>query len=137
MYHVILWLDEAGCGLDIVMTTDAPTHQTTLLSEADAVRLADVMRALASPVRLRILGLLRTRPTTVTEVSELLGTGQTTISNHLRLLRHLSLVTANRDGRHMYYTLFDQHVVELLDEAIGHLDHVPRVVVRDDPADDS
>ena len=96
------------------------------LSVADAERLAEIMQALASPVRLRILSVLRSRPSTVTELGERLELGQTTVSNHLRLLRHLSLVTGSRDGRHIHYALFDDHVTDLLDEAIGHLEHVPR-----------
>lgn len=84
------------------------------------------MQALASPLRLRILSALRGQPRTVTELGELLDAGQTTVSNHLRLLRHLSLVTGRRDGRHVHYALFDDHVSELLDEAIGHLGHLPR-----------
>lgn len=95
------------------------------LSATDAERLAEIMQALASPVRLRILSVLRSRPSTVTELSEQLEFGQTTVSNHLRLLRHLSLVTGRRDGRHIHYALFDDHVSELLDEAIGHLEHLP------------
>lgn len=84
------------------------------------------MQALASPLRLRILSALRGQPRTVTELGEFLDAGQTTVSNHLRLLRHLSLVTGRRDGRHVHYALFDDHVSELLDEAIGHLGHLPR-----------
>ena len=84
------------------------------------------MQALASPLRLRILSALRGQPRTVTELGELLDAGQTTVSNHLRLLRHLSLVTGRRDGRHVHYALFDDHASELLDEAIGHLGHPPR-----------
>lgn len=84
------------------------------------------MQALASPLRLRILSALRGQPRTVTELGELLDAGQTTVSNHLRLLRHLSLVTGRRDGRHVHYALFDDHVSELLDEAIGRLGHLPR-----------
>lgn len=103
----------------------ATDREAVTLSVADAERLAEVMQALASPVRLRILSSLSARPTTVTELSEQLQTGQTTVSNHLRLLRHLSLVTGSRDGRHIYYSLFDDHVTELLDEAIGHLEHLP------------
>lgn len=96
------------------------------LSVADAERLAEIMQGLASPVRLRILSVLRERPSTVTELSVRLAVGQTTVSNHLRLLRHLDLVAGDRDGRHIHYTLFDDHVTELLDEAIGHLEHLPR-----------
>lgn len=96
------------------------------LSAADAERLAEILQALASPVRLRILSVLRSQPSTVTELGTRLGAGQTTVSNHLRLLRNLSLVTGRRDGRHIHYTLFDEHVTELFDEAIGHLEHLPR-----------
>ena len=90
-----------------------------------AERLAEIMQALASPVRLRILSALSVQPSTVTELSEQLHIGQTTTSNHLRLLRHLSLVIGTRDGRHIHYSLFDDHVSELLEEAIGHLEHLP------------
>ena len=96
------------------------------LSAVEAERLAEIMQALASPVRLRILSALSARPSTVTELSEQLQVGQTTVSNHLRLLRHLSLVTGSRDGRHIHYSLFDDHVSDLLDEALGHLAHLPR-----------
>ncbi|WP_137844645.1 metalloregulator ArsR/SmtB family transcription factor [Microbacterium sp. 2FI] len=108
------------------MIGQTPPQSLGPLSIADAERLAEIMQALASPVRLRILSVLRSRPNTVTELSEQLHLGQTTVSNHLRLLRHLSLVTGSRDGRHVHYTLFDDHVTDLLDEAIGHLEHVPR-----------
>lgn len=111
----------------MVNTVRELTHRGACpLSATDAERLAKIMQALASPVRLRILSALRSQPSTVTELGEQLEVGQTTVSNHLRLLRHLSLVTGNRDGRHIHYALFDDHVTELLDEAIGHLEHLPR-----------
>ncbi|OAN41424.1 transcriptional regulator [Microbacterium sp. H83] len=105
------------------MTSDAGPEPAGL-SSADAEQLAEIMRALASPVRLRVLSLLASRPHTVAELSELLAAGQTTVSNHLRLLRHLNLVVGSRDGRHIRYALFDAHVKDLLDEAIGHVHHL-------------
>lgn len=103
----------------------APDQSPRVLSATDAERLAEIMQALASPVRLRILSALSAKPRTVTELSDQLQIGQTTASNHLRLLRHLSLVIGTRDGRHIYYALFDDHVSDLLQEAIGHLGHLP------------
>ena len=108
------------------MISEMPDQSLGPLSATDAEQLAEIMQALASLVRLRILNVLRARPTTVTELSDQLDLGQTTVSNHLRLLRHLSLVTGSRDGRHVHYALFDDHVTELLDAAIGHLEHIPR-----------
>ncbi|MBN9154742.1 MAG: helix-turn-helix transcriptional regulator [Microbacterium sp.] len=109
----------------VSVTAARATQFAGPISVANAERLAEIMQALASPVRLRILSALRIQPSTVTELGEMLQVGQTTLSNHLRLLRHLSLVSGSRDGRHIHYSLFDDHVTELLDEAIGHLEHLP------------
>lgn len=100
------------------------------LTEDDAEHLAEVMRALASPLRLRILSVLRDGPTTVTDLSQRLDAAQAAVSNHLRLLRHLSLVSGERRGRHIYYHLFDEHVADLLDQAVDHVTHLPH---RADP----
>lgn len=106
------------------MVSDRPGAGAEALSAADAERLAEIMQALASPVRLRILSALRVRPSTVTELGEQLGMVQPAVSNHLRLLRHLSLVAARRDGRYVHYALSDRHVEELLSMAVGHLAHI-------------
>lgn len=93
------------------------------ITDSEADYLAQVMGALASPVRLKILAYLRSGEHTVTSICQAINENQTTVSNHLRLLRHLSLVSGERSGRHIYYTLYDTHVVDLLDEAIGHFRH--------------
>jgi DNA-binding transcriptional ArsR family regulator len=49
---------------------------------------------------------------------------QSAVSHQLRLLRHLGLVVSERRGRQMIYDLHDPHVGELLEEAIGHSEHV-------------
>ncbi|WP_228545972.1 ArsR/SmtB family transcription factor [Microcella flavibacter] len=109
------------------MRISEENYQHEMLSKSDAERLAELMHALASPVRLRILSALRRGPFTVTELTDRLGVGQTTVSNHLRLLRHLSLVQGDRHGRSIFYSLFDEHVVDLLDDAVGHVGHLPRI----------
>ncbi|GAB3196988.1 metalloregulator ArsR/SmtB family transcription factor [Nocardioides hungaricus] len=100
-------------------------HRHRRLTSANAERLAEVMQGLASPLRLRILEMLRAGPATVTEICDEFDVSQASVSNHLRLMRHLGLVTGHRDGRHVHYSLFDEHVAELLDEAIGHIEHLP------------
>ena len=106
------------------MTRQRQPDNPTPLSTTEAEQLAEIMQALASPVRLRILSMLQSAPRTVTELCEQLSIGQTTVSNHLRLLRHLSLVEGRRDGRHVIYSLYDQHVEDLLNEATRHLHHL-------------
>lgn len=96
------------------------------LTEPDAAAVAEVMQGLASPARIRILARLLDAPCSVGELAEALGLGQPTVSNHLRLLRHLDLVTGRRDGRSVVYELHDAHVAALLQQVLEHVHHGDR-----------
>ena len=85
---------------------------------------AQTMQALATPSRLLILDRLRSSPLPVSELAEAVGMEQSAISHQLRLLRHLGLVVAERRGRQVFYALHDTHVGDLLDEAVGHVEHL-------------
>lgn len=93
--------------------------------DADAAeQIARTLQALAAPSRLLILSRLRADPATVTELTESLGLEQSAVSHQLRLLRMMGLVTSTRHGRHVVYSLFDQHVAALLDQAVYHAEHL-------------
>lgn len=93
--------------------------------DADAVaHVASTLQALATPSRLLILTELRRGPVAVTELADAIGMEQSAVSHQLRLLRHLGLVTGTRSGRSIVYELYDNHVAELLDQAIFHSEHL-------------
>ena len=54
------------------------------------------------------------------ELVESLGEKFSTISQRLRLLRAERLVKRRREGTHLFYTVADQHVVELIQNALAH-----------------
>jgi DNA-binding transcriptional ArsR family regulator len=56
------------------------------------------------------------------------------VSHQLRVLRHLGLVVGRRDGRSIVYDLYDDHVGELLEQAIGHVEHLRLGRSRSAPA---
>jgi ArsR family transcriptional regulator, nickel/cobalt-responsive transcriptional repressor len=85
---------------------------------------AETMQALATPSRLRILGRLHARPCPVNELAVAVGMEASAVSHQLRVLRHLGLVVGRRDGRQIVYDLYDDHVSELLEQAIGHVEHL-------------
>lgn len=58
---------------------------------------------------------------------------QSAVSHQLRLLRALSLVSGTRQGRRIEYSLYDNHVAQLLDEAVYHIEHL-RLGARDLPS---
>ena len=98
--------------------------RSTRLDLAAAKSVAETLQALATPSRLLILGRLREGPTTVSQLSADVEMEQSAVSHQLRLLRHLGLVEGQRLGRSVTYSLYDDHVAQLLDEAIYHAEHV-------------
>lgn len=85
---------------------------------------AESIQALATPSRLRILARLSTSPASVNEIAAAVAMESSAVSHQLRLLRHLGLVTGRRDGRHVVYELYDDHVADLLDQVVAHVEHL-------------
>jgi DNA-binding transcriptional ArsR family regulator len=81
------------------------------VSEIDEIEVM-LLRALASPHRLRIVHLLGARPREVRELVGDLDLGQATVSQHLAALRAVGLVEAVRDGRLVRYRLTDPQILE-------------------------
>ncbi|WP_338146111.1 metalloregulator ArsR/SmtB family transcription factor [Streptomyces scabichelini] len=94
------------------------------LDEATAVSVAATLQALATPSRLHILLTLRHAPHPVGALAAAVGMEQSAVSHQLRLLRTLGLVTGRRDGRRIVYSLYDDHVAQLLDQAVHHIEHL-------------
>jgi DNA-binding transcriptional ArsR family regulator len=105
-------------------------HDPTNLDPAFADIVAETMQALAAPSRLRILGRLHAGPCAVNELAESVGMEPSAVSHQLRLLRHLGLVVGRRDGRRILYDLYDDHVGELLEQAISHAEHLRAGLAR-------
>ena len=99
---------------------------------ADVV--AQTMQALATPSRVLILGRLHAGPCSVNDLADAVGMESSAVSHQLRLLRHLGLVVGHRDGRRIVYDLHDDHVGELLEQAISHVEHVRAGLTRTAPA---
>ncbi|MEN8652092.1 metalloregulator ArsR/SmtB family transcription factor [Streptomyces sp. 21So2-11] len=84
--------------------------------------LARFGRALADPIRCRILLALRQAPAYPSDLADALGVSRTRLSNHLACLRDCGMVVAVPDGRRTRY--------ELADARLGHaLDHLLAAVV--------
>ncbi|MGW2344958.1 ArsR/SmtB family transcription factor [Streptomyces sp. NPDC001661] len=109
-------------------------HKSSTRERLDAVGAADVaatLQALATPSRLRILARLQEGPCAVGDLAEAAGLEQSACSHQLRLLRNLGLVSSERKGRSIVYALYDDHVAQLLDQALFHVEHL-RIGLRDE-----
>ena len=88
--------------------------------------IAERMQALSAPSRVRLLYALRDGERSVGELAEAASLKPAAASQQLRILRHLRLVVARRDGQSIYYRLHDDHVGPLLDEIRNQAEHAER-----------
>ncbi|MFJ9847222.1 ArsR/SmtB family transcription factor [Kitasatospora sp. NPDC101155] len=107
-----------------VVTAAENTVPRTRLDADNAARVATTLQALATPSRLLILARLREGSCAATELANAVGMEQSACSHQLRLLRNLGLVVGTRQGRSVVYALYDNHVAELLDQAVYHTEHL-------------
>jgi DNA-binding transcriptional ArsR family regulator len=82
---------------------------------------AEVLKVLASPIRLDILHRLAAGPIDVGRLAELTGSSQPHTSQHLSILRGAGLVEAKRRGREIHYRLADPDVLVACDVMRGVL----------------
>ena len=97
------------------------------LDEAQAAQLANALRVLADPARLRLLSLIGANPSgeaCVCDLTEPLGLSQPTVSHHLKVLRDAGLLEREQRGRWAYYRLLPEPI-ELLRSALAQPQDVP------------
>ncbi|MFE1363393.1 ArsR/SmtB family transcription factor [Streptomyces anulatus] len=83
---------------------------------SDIEVLARFGRALADPIRCRLLLALREAPAYPSDLADALGISRTRLSNHLACLRDCGLVVTVPDGRRTRYELADERLSSALDD---------------------
>jgi ArsR family transcriptional regulator len=78
---------------------------------------AEFFKALANPVRIKILDQLRTEELTVSEIRDRLEVELPNVSQQLAVLKSKQLVVARKQGNNIYYSCIDSTVFKLLDVA--------------------
>ena len=95
--------------------------EARLLPPVSVSALADTFKVLGDGTRVRILDALSRAELCVCDLSSLLGLQESAVSHQLRLLRGARLVRARRDGRMVFYSLDDQHIVHLFEQGLEHV----------------
>jgi DNA-binding transcriptional ArsR family regulator len=83
-------------------------------------RAAGIFRAAGEVTRLRLLARLSEGEWCVTELAEAAGAPLPVVSQQLSVLRAQHIVRHRRAGKHIYYSLLDEHVIEMIHNALEH-----------------
>lgn len=104
-----------------------PSSESSLLPDAvlsteDAREIARFFQVLADPTRVRLVKALADGEWCVSDLTQALEMDQPAVSHQLKYLRELGLVKWTKTGRHVYYSLADSHLREILISSIAHLE---------------
>ena len=89
--------------------------------EEDLYDLADFFKVFADTTRIKILYVLLTQEMCVCDIAQTLEMTQSAISHQLRILKQMDLVKNRRDGKTIYYSLADDHIVSILNQGMEHI----------------
>ncbi|MDZ4201688.1 MAG: metalloregulator ArsR/SmtB family transcription factor [Gallionella sp.] len=82
--------------------------------EEDIQQAAEAMKAIAHPLRLKILCVLGDQEVSVQDIVDQVGTSQSNISQHLAILREKNVLATRKDANRVYYRISDLRTLKLV-----------------------
>lgn len=90
--------------------------------EEELQDLAEFFKVFGDGTRLKILYVLLSTEMCVYDIAAILGMSQSAISHQLRVLKQMDLVKNRREGKTIFYSLADSHIVTILSQGLDHIE---------------
>lgn len=109
------------CELHFVTAETVRRLRARFVPEEQLQHLAETFRTLGDPTRAKIIFVLSQQALCVCDLAAVVGMSPSAVSHQLRVLRQMRLVKVNRAGRAAFYSLDDDHIVNLFTEGLRHV----------------
>ena len=86
-------------------------------------RAAGFFKVVGDETRMKILCTISNDKMCVNDIASSVEMTKSAVSHQLKLLKEEGLVKSRRDGKNIFYSLDDQHVIDILDIAFTHIHH--------------
>jgi len=96
------------------------TDKAEKISRAAAEHVAEVLKAVAHPIRIEIVEALEEGELCVGDIAALLGAKQAIISQQLNIMKDKGVLACRRDGQNVYYRVENRNVIRFLDCVRDH-----------------
>ncbi len=113
--------DKASCGCFNIAAVEYV--KGNLLAGEEVELLAETFKVLSDQTRISILDALAQNELCVHDLSYVIDKSVSAVSHQLRLLRNARLVKSRRQGKNIFYSLDDDHVVTLWQQTLEHIRH--------------
>jgi len=112
------------CEVDFFNPERVRSVQKMMKPDRTMQALAETFKVLGDLTRVKIIFALSRQELCVCDLANLLGLSKSAVSHQLRLLRNMRLVKYRKDGKMVYYSLDDQHIKNLFDEGLRHVEEM-------------
>lgn len=98
--------------------------QSLMPREDDISKVSSFFKVLGDNTRIRILFALKESEMSAGDIAVLLDMTKSAVSHQLAVMRNMHQVRSRREGKNIFYSLDDQHIVDIIEEALIHMTHV-------------
>ncbi|ENQ3079011.1 metalloregulator ArsR/SmtB family transcription factor [Bacillus sp. JJ864] len=113
--------NEETCLQNVIHQEVVEKVQQTIPQDDSLSQVAELFKVLGDRTRTRILHALFEAEMCVCDLAYLLGMTQSSISHQLRVLKQAKLVKNRKEGKVVYYSLADHHVIHIFEQAFEHV----------------
>jgi len=89
--------------------------------DEDLYSMAELFKNFSDLTRVKILNFLMEKEANVGEIAVALSMSPSSISHQLRVLKQARLIKYQKEGKHIYYSLKDEHVLQIMATALEHV----------------
>ena len=117
-------MENKGADCEVIHPDIVAKVHPKMPSHAILNNLSDFFKVMGDPTRIRLLWALEESEMCVCDMAVLLDMTKSAVSHQLKALKNAKLVKYRRDGKHMYYTLDDDHVKRILEMGLDHISEI-------------
>lgn len=113
--------NEVICDCDIIHLELVNKAKKTILEEDKLLLIADFYKALSDSTRIKIINLLSSNELCVCDIAVILNMTKSAVSHQLKNLREMNLIKSRKQGKEVWYSLADDHVLEVFKVSLEHI----------------
>jgi len=114
------------CEINYIDKKKVSSVRKRMLTETIMQKLSETFKVLGDATRTKIIFALSQEELCVCDIANLLGSTKSAVSHQLRVLRNMALVKYRKDGKIVFYSLDDEHIKNLFDEGLRHVETVEK-----------
>ena len=115
--------NEFSCDCNVIQKETVDKVLKKLPDEDTFNKLADLFKLIGDTTRCRILFALDQDEMCVCDLANVLNMTKSSISHQLAVLRRSGIVKCRKNGKEVFYTLDDDHIVKLFEIGLEHINH--------------